>query len=278
MQEYLAIGEAPEEVRNCMQQRSRWAKGHFQLFYSNSCPLFDRGLPVLHRIFACSSIWSYVTCALTTPILILVPIFSVWLGFFPIALNMWTAIGLTVYLVTTQFVKFYHQSARHIRVLWFSDLANTILFFVFFKAMANTLLAAVIGKSISFKVTAKGKGTVAAALRQIWLHIILFLVTFITVILGLASLSTNRNLPLVLSILWTFYNMVPFYLILHYAYIGRNTSLKWACWVGMVLMMIAGILSIFLVWFLMPQSYDYPNSLRLSVNFYDNARAGQVFS
>lgn len=29
--EYLAIGEAPEEVRNCFQQRSRWAKGHFQV-------------------------------------------------------------------------------------------------------------------------------------------------------------------------------------------------------------------------------------------------------
>lgn len=29
--EYLAIGEAPEEVRNCFQQRSRWSKGHFQV-------------------------------------------------------------------------------------------------------------------------------------------------------------------------------------------------------------------------------------------------------
>ena len=26
MELYLAIGEAPEEVRNCFQQRSRWAK------------------------------------------------------------------------------------------------------------------------------------------------------------------------------------------------------------------------------------------------------------
>jgi cellulose synthase/poly-beta-1,6-N-acetylglucosamine synthase-like glycosyltransferase len=29
--EYLVIGEAPEEVRNCFQQRSRWSKGHFQV-------------------------------------------------------------------------------------------------------------------------------------------------------------------------------------------------------------------------------------------------------
>jgi endoglucanase len=29
--EYLAVGEAPEQLRNCFQQRSRWAKGHFQV-------------------------------------------------------------------------------------------------------------------------------------------------------------------------------------------------------------------------------------------------------
>lgn len=28
-QEYLAIGEAPDEIRNAFQQRSRWCKGHF---------------------------------------------------------------------------------------------------------------------------------------------------------------------------------------------------------------------------------------------------------
>ena len=27
VQEYLAIGEAPTEIRNCFQQRSRWTKG-----------------------------------------------------------------------------------------------------------------------------------------------------------------------------------------------------------------------------------------------------------
>ena len=26
VEEYLAIGEAPEQVRNCFQQRSRWCK------------------------------------------------------------------------------------------------------------------------------------------------------------------------------------------------------------------------------------------------------------
>jgi cellulose synthase/poly-beta-1,6-N-acetylglucosamine synthase-like glycosyltransferase len=35
MAEYLAVGEAPAELRNILRQRSRWAKGHFQV--SGAC-------------------------------------------------------------------------------------------------------------------------------------------------------------------------------------------------------------------------------------------------
>ena len=31
VQEYLAIGEAPDQIRNCYQQRSRWCKVHLSL-------------------------------------------------------------------------------------------------------------------------------------------------------------------------------------------------------------------------------------------------------
>lgn len=31
---YLVVGEAPEQVRNAMQQRSRWVKVHCQIFES----------------------------------------------------------------------------------------------------------------------------------------------------------------------------------------------------------------------------------------------------
>lgn len=65
--------------------------------------------------------------------------------------------------MTTQFVKYYHHSVRHLRVLWFSDLANILLFVVFLKAMINTLLAAIIGRSISFKATTKGSHRGAAS-------------------------------------------------------------------------------------------------------------------
>jgi len=34
VKEYLCMGEAPLEVRNAFQQRSRWCKGHFQIFFT----------------------------------------------------------------------------------------------------------------------------------------------------------------------------------------------------------------------------------------------------
>ena len=35
VEEYLAVGEAPDEVRNCFQQRSRWAKGVRHVSFGN---------------------------------------------------------------------------------------------------------------------------------------------------------------------------------------------------------------------------------------------------
>ena len=48
---YLAEGEAPDEVRNIFQQRSRWTKGHFQVFFSLENPLITSGLPFFQRFW-----------------------------------------------------------------------------------------------------------------------------------------------------------------------------------------------------------------------------------
>ena len=37
VQEYLAIGEAPDQIRNCYQQRSRWCKVHPPHLRSHPC-------------------------------------------------------------------------------------------------------------------------------------------------------------------------------------------------------------------------------------------------
>jgi cellulose synthase/poly-beta-1,6-N-acetylglucosamine synthase-like glycosyltransferase len=41
LNQYIAVGEAPEEARNIFQQRSRWTKGHYQVSgeWRVECPL-----------------------------------------------------------------------------------------------------------------------------------------------------------------------------------------------------------------------------------------------
>lgn len=33
-----------------MRQRSRWCKGHMQVFFSSRCPLFQRRLGLVHKL------------------------------------------------------------------------------------------------------------------------------------------------------------------------------------------------------------------------------------
>ena len=54
LQQYLCIGEAPDSIQQAFQQRSRWSKGHFQVFWSKECPLFARNLSLFNRCAAAS--------------------------------------------------------------------------------------------------------------------------------------------------------------------------------------------------------------------------------
>ena len=50
-------------------------------------------------------VWSYVVGAVCTPTFIAVPIVTIWAGVFPIVLNFWAAIALTVYYISTSSVR-----------------------------------------------------------------------------------------------------------------------------------------------------------------------------
>ena len=54
VEEYLVVGEAPEQVRNCFQQRSRWCKGHFQIVFGPRNPMLQKELSWPMRIMYCS--------------------------------------------------------------------------------------------------------------------------------------------------------------------------------------------------------------------------------
>jgi cellulose synthase/poly-beta-1,6-N-acetylglucosamine synthase-like glycosyltransferase len=116
VQRYLCIGEAPDISSQAFQQRSRWSKGHFQTFWSNECPLYDERLSVFHRLAYSSTCVGYLSTGLAVPVLTLVPILTILFGWFPIALNFLTVIGITVYYSSLNFLSYYCHSWSHYKV------------------------------------------------------------------------------------------------------------------------------------------------------------------
>ena len=116
MQQYLAIGEAPELTQQAFQQRSRWSKGHFQVFWSRECPLVDRRLNMFFRLAYSSTCIAYLSTGLSVIVLNLVPVLTILFGYFPIALNLYTVIAITAYYGALNALSYTCLSWAHYKV------------------------------------------------------------------------------------------------------------------------------------------------------------------
>lgn len=279
VEEYLAIGEAPEQVRNCFQQRSRWCKGHFQVVFSwQHCPLRVKNLNFFHRLLYCSGVFSYIVGAITTPTFIVIPLLTVWFGIFPIVVSWWAALGLTVYAIAQHLVLSYCRRLKHIEALWFSGIANNILWWTFAKAAFNALLAK-LGKRVTFKATLKGIGRLAdSAVGDLWLPVTAFIFAAVSFGIGLQKLISGPTVitTLSISVAWIVYGMVPPFLLLHYTFIGRGASLAFWSRVMFFVSFLAAACAILLLWFVYPKDFDFGEAAGDSFLFYDAQRVGTL--
>jgi len=277
VQEYLAIGEAPEEVRNAYQQRSRWCKGHFQTFFSDNCPLTDTRLSVLFRLLYSGSCMSYISAATTVPLFSLVPIISLLFGIFPIAINFWTVLGITLYCVSTAMVVFYCRTRRHLMAMWFAQTCNSVLWFTFFKGATMTPINQFMGKKLTFKTTLKGAARLAnTPVRDLMMPTILLLFSLLAFILGCISLKPDVNAPLAISLCWALWNVIPFFLLLVYAFMGQGTVFRMTCMLGFGLNFMLPVLALVLLWLLYPHEYDWYELTETSLHFWDAQWAGKL--
>ncbi|PRW56955.1 Six-hairpin glycosidase [Chlorella sorokiniana] len=276
--EYLAIGEAPEEVRNCFQQRSRWAKGHFQVFFSGHNPVFARGLSPLMRWMYGTVVLSYFSAFLSTPLLMLVPMITVWLGSFPIVINFWAAVSITVYYAATLGLMYYTRALAHLKSMWFSSVANSILWFAFLKAMYRATLGRWIDGKITFKVTAKGLQRIAdLPIRDVWIHVLFFTSSLVCLIFGLVHFFRGPlDTPLAISLIFMVYNIIPQFLLLQYVVYRKPLVFNAVCKLAMLLSTAVLILGVVLVWLLYPRSYDYKQALGNTMLFFDSQREGYL--
>ncbi|DBA65793.1 TPA: hypothetical protein ACH3X2_002830 [Trebouxia sp. C0005] len=263
VQEYLAIGEAPHEVRNMYQQRSRWTKGHFQIMFNPKvCPLFQSKLSWGMRILYSSGVWAYMCAAISTPTFIMIPLITIWIGVFPLVITRWLTLGLTIYSVATQMVLYYVRHPNHTEALWFAAVANSLLWWTYIKACWRAITAKLFCSVITFKATAKGPGKLEnSAFRDLWLPGLSFILLMISVGVAIWQLFTGAAVlsPLCISMLWAIYNAIPPYLILHFAIFGRGLPLQYMCKLCFVLGWFCGIAALVVMWIIKvynPREYN----------------------
>jgi hypothetical protein len=70
-----------------------------------------------------------------------------------------------------------------------------------------------------------------SAFGDLWMPFLVFTLMLVTLIIGLCKLFGGPNIgtTLTISIIWMIYNLIPPYLLLHYTFIGRGTTLKFMC-------------------------------------------------
>eukprot|EP00884_Botryococcus_braunii_P018967 jgi/Botrbrau1/5754/Bobra.0134s0026.2 len=280
VEEYLAVGEAPEQVRNCFQQRSRWCKGHFQIIMSREhSPLFQKRLSFGMKILYCSGVWSYMVGALTTPLFILIPLLTVWAGVFPIVVSWWAAVALTAYMVAQTLVLNYTRKRKHVEPLWFAQIANNIMWWTYVKACWRSFYS-IFGKNITFKTTLKGVGArlQQSAIGDLWMPFISFVALLATLCIGLQRLIHGPTVitTLAISVVWIVYAMIPSYLLLHYTFIGRGTTLVYMCRLMFLVSWACSIIALLLLWAVYPADFNFGQATASSYRFYEAQRVGAL--
>ncbi|BDA41271.1 Cellulose synthase 1 [Coccomyxa sp. Obi] len=255
VQEYLAVGEAPDEIRNCFQQRSRWTKGHFQIILNPTrTPLFQWKLRLFDRLMYCSGCWSYTVGAVTTPVFIAIPVLTIWIGVFPVVISREFALALTIYTVATQLLLYYVRKLSHLEALWFANVANSILWWAFVKAWWRAFITRLFCccAKMSFKATAKGKGRLAnSAAGDIWLHCLAVIVLAATMAIGIWQLVAGAQAlsPLLISVLWAAFAMVPPFLLVSYAAVGGpGVIMRILCFFCGIISTCAGLAAVGILW------------------------------
>ncbi|GFH10739.1 uncharacterized protein HaLaN_06107 [Haematococcus lacustris] len=80
---------------------------------------------------------------------------SIAFGIHPVTITYELVLASTLYFVS-------QNSLQHLKLMWFVNVSNTVLWFTFTKAFVNTMAAKMGFKAIMFKVTDKTKGDTAA--------------------------------------------------------------------------------------------------------------------
>lgn len=295
LNEYLAIGEAPEEIRNIFRQRSRWCKGQMQVLFSRSCPLFFPGLPLFHKWLYTSVTWCYITNTLCVPVSVMVPFIAMTLGIYPLVLNKEFALGSTLFFFASSLINVFCLDRRHIKPMWFCVVSCNLLWFTFAKASFMTCIKQMLGKSLTFKTTKKkgvgeentATGCLPANLGDMegtkdhWIIFASIVISFITLVACVYQIIDEPYTAqgdfrwyLLLSGFWAIYNAMPPVLFVFYIY-NKGPALSSFATFCLATTYIVAIGALVCIW-LVPADYDAGQVLDISLKFIEAQRSGKL--
>jgi len=185
-----------------------------------------------------STIFTYVAAGLVTPFLYLVPVITIWTGMMPLVFNFYVVLGLTSYTVASTLIVYQAFRPNQLFSLWYSTVSTNILWFAYLKAALFSILRTFLGRSMSFKATAKGRlGMLSkVSIQDLWIHLLLVGINIPTLLVGLANLDTIKNFTIMIALVWVTWNMIPSILVLYYSFVGHEgTHFMLICFISFFL-------------------------------------------
>jgi cellulose synthase/poly-beta-1,6-N-acetylglucosamine synthase-like glycosyltransferase len=156
--ENLVVGEAPQDLRQIFQQRSRWAKGTIQIMWKAN-PLLNQGLTLMQRLSFFNACYSYLTSAFTNPLFVMINALAVLVGLFPVKdVDFTTAmLFVTYYTLFYVMIHFTPRPSKHYISLWIVGKMGHFFSFMALKAIYNVTRRTFCGNNteITFKATEK---------------------------------------------------------------------------------------------------------------------------
>ncbi|WP_122639149.1 glycosyltransferase family 2 protein [Romboutsia sp. Marseille-P6047] len=212
LNEPLALGLNPTNLKDFLVQRDRWCRGNLQLLKSKN-PFKIKGLKLNQKIAYIDGLLSWYSSILKM-IFIIAPIFYLLTGIFFIDAPIKDLLVMFVPYFAVQY-SIFSVNSPNTRTMYWAHIYETIMA----PYNAKSCFAHIFKKSnTKFKVTNKDVKSSAGNIyiKEAYPHIILIILTILSWLMGCYRVSTGElNLGIFgINILWTIYNVIPMFVLI----------------------------------------------------------------
>lgn len=206
----LAAGLAPENYKEYVVQRSRWAKGTIQIFLNKNMRKYLNNMKLKQKIPYYAGLLYYML-SLPKLICVLSPVLFLTLGIKPLIATFWPTLFFFQFSYFS--IKIFHFwfFAKKYRNIIFSDLYELCIWYPLLSEIGKMFLSPQSSKNQKFIVTNKGKLATSkdSQLLIIVPNLILLLLCFISFIYVIPLYqSISNKAALFINLFWNTYNII----------------------------------------------------------------------